>query len=535
MARSAPGLEKMTAVARIAVRRFRDVHTSAMSMSRRSLLRRSALILGGVLAASADAQASAQGAQRAVISRAKISSLSALRSRLKGRLLLPNSPSFVDSATPFDTFFDFGPPVAIVEAKSDADVVAGIDYARTTKTPIAVRSGGHNYAGYSTTDGLLISVAQLNKIKVDAGTQHVTVGAGTLLGDLYAALAAQGQMVPAGTCPTVGVAGHVYGGGFGLHARKYGLLADNLVSVRVALANGRLVTASPSTSADLFWAIRGGGGGNLGYATSFTFRTHPVGALSAFKFEYPWTQGRQAFSAWQGMIPSTPDGLTMGSALLNNGVGTSNPGAMGVQVFGVYHGPADELQGILEPLTRLAGPPAASTLKDMSFMEQVLFFGNCESLEQCKTRMHLDFYAKSAYVKQPYGPAAVEQLFAAVEQWPGTQRNCMIESFSYGGAVNSVPSNATAFPHRDQLFCSQQAAYFGPSELAASKAAAVDWLNGLHQTLAPYGSGGAFINYIDADQQGWQQAYYGSNLAKLKKVRRRYDPDGLFRFPQSIP
>lgn len=487
------------------------------------------------MTASAGVQASAQGAPIAVINRAKITSLSVLRSRLKGRLLLPGSPSFVASAAPFDAFVDFGPPVAIVEAMSDADVVAGIDYSRTTKTPIAVRSGGHNYAGYSTTDGLLISVAPLNKIKVDASTQRVTVGAGTLLGDLYAALAAQGQMVPAGTCPTVGVAGHVYGGGFGLHARKYGLLADNLVSVRVALADGRLVTASSSSNSDLFWAIRGGGGGNLGYATSFTFRTHPIGELSAFKFEYPWAQGRQAFSAWQGMIPSTPDGLTMGSALLNNGVGTSNPGAMGVQVFGVYHGSAAELNSILAPLTGQAGPPAVSSLKDMTFMQQVLFFGNCETLEQCKTKMQLDFYAKSAYVRQPYGAAAVERLFSAVEQWPGTQRNCMIESFSYGGAVNAVSSSATAFPHRDQLFCSQQAAYFGPTEPAASKGAAINWLNGLHETLAPYGSGGAFINYIDADQENWQRAYYGGNLARLKKVRRRYDPKGFFSFPQSIP
>lgn len=506
-----------------------------MALSRRSLLKRSALIVGGVLTASAGVQESAFGAPNAVAAKRKITSLSMLSSRLKGRLLLPGSQPFLASAAPFDSFVDFGPPVAIVEARSNADVVAGIDYSRTTKTSIAIRSGGHNYAGYSTTDGLLISVAGLNRITVDASLKRVTVGAGTLLGDLYAALAAQGQMVPAGTCPTVGVAGHVYGGGFGLHARKYGLLADNLISVNVALADGRLVTASSSTNSDLFWAIRGGGGGNLGYATSFTFRTHPVGALSAFKFEYPWAQGRQAFRAWQAMIPSTPGDLTMGSALLNNAAGTTNPGAMGVQVFGVYHGPAADLQGLLAPLINEAGPPAVSTLRDMTFMEQVLFFGNCESLEQCKTTMHLDFYAKSAYVQEPYGADAVERLFSAVEQWPGTQRNCMIESFSYGGAVNDVASSATAFPHRDQLFCSQQAAYFGPTEPAASKAAAVKWLNGLHQTLAPYGSGGAFINYIDADQADWQRAYYGANLARLKRVRRKYDPSGLFRFPQSIP
>lgn len=506
-----------------------------MTLSRRSLLKRGALIAGGAAAALAGVQGSAQGAPGGVSGRARISTLTALRSRLTGRLILPSSRSFEAASAPFDTFIDFGPPIAIVEAVTESDVVAGIDYCRTTRTPIAVRSGGHNYAGYSTTDGVLISVGKLNRIKVDANRRLVTVGAGVLLGDLYAALAAQGQMVPAGTCPTVGVAGHIYGGGFGLHARKFGLLADNLVSARVALANGRVVTASSRTNPDLFWAIRGGGGGNFGYATSFTLRTSPVGPLSAFKFEYPWAQGRQAFTAWQGMIPSTPDSLTMGSALLNNGVGTSNPAAMGVQVFGVHHGPVAELQGILQPLIQQAGPPARATIRDMTFMEQVLFFGNCESLEQCKTPMQLQFAAKSAYVRQPYGSQAVEQLFAAVERWPGTQRNCMIESFSYGGAVNAVASSATAFPHRDQLFCSQQVAYFGPSEPTASKEAAIDWLNGLHNGLAPYGSGGAFINYIDPSQGDWEQAYYAGNLARLKKIRRRYDPNGLFRFAQSIP
>ena len=505
-----------------------------MSLTRRHLLQAGSLSLAGILTGIAGAQGSAQAAFGSARAQTRIPSLPALRSRLKGRLLLPTDPQFSARVAPFDTYSDFGPPVALVEAANEADVTAGIDYCRTTGTQIAVRSGGHNYAGYSTTSGLLISVAGLNRIQVDPARHQVVVGAGVRLGDLYAALAQRGEMVPAGTCPTVGVAGHVYGGGFGLHARKFGLLADNLLSARIALANGRIVTASARSNPSLFWAIRGGGGGNFGYATSFTLRTHPIGKLSAFKFEYPWSRGRQAFAAWQSMIPTLPAGLTMGSALLNNGSGTSNPAAMGVQVFGVFHGPASELEAILKPLTAQAGEPAIRTLKDMTFMEQVLYFGNCDSLDACKAPMQLDFYAKSCFVQRPYDAAAIETLFRAVEQWPGTQRNCMIESFSYGGEVNAVPSAATAFPHRKQLFCSQQVAYFGPSESTASKAAAVTWLNNLHAQMAPSGSGGAFVNYIDADQSDWQRAYYGGNWQRLRQVRRRYDPQGLFAFPQAV-
>lgn len=507
---------------------------SNMTLTRRDLLQAGSLTAAAILTGISGVQGSAHAATEAVRSQARIPSLPALRSRLKGRLLLPRDPEFAARVAPFDAYSNFGPPKAMVVAASEADVAAGIDYCRTTGTPIAVRSGGHNYAGYSTTSGLLISVAGLNRIKVDPARHLVTVGAGVLLGDLYAALAEQQEMVPAGTCPTVGVAGHLYGGGFGLHARKYGLLADNLLAARIALANGRVVTASARSNPDLFWAIRGGGGGNFGYATSFTLRTHPIGPLSAFKFEYPWSGGRAAFAAWQAMIPTLPAGLTMGSALLSNAPGTSNPAAMGVQVFGVYHGPASELEAILKPLTAQAGEPSARTLKDMTFMEQVLYFGNCESLQACKVPMQLDFHAKSTYVQRPYDATAIEALFRAVEQWPGTQANCMIESFSYGGAVNSVSSTATAFPHRDQLFCSQQVAYFGPSEPAASKAAAVVWLNHLHAQLAPSGSGGAFVNYIDADQQDWQRSYYGGNWQRLRRVRGRYDPQGLFAFPQAI-
>ena len=254
-----------------------------------------------------------------------------------------------------------------------------------------------------------------------------------------------------------------------------------------------------------------------------------------FKFEYPWAQGRQAFNAWQSMIPTMSSDLTMGSALLNNGQGTSNPAAMGVQLFGVFHGPAAELTALLQPVIAEAGPPANSTLQDMTFMEQALYFGNCSSVEECENATPLDFYAKSSYAQAAYSPSAIETLFTAVEQWPGTQRNCMVESFAYGGYVNGVPSRATAFPHRDQLFCSQSVAYFGPTEPPASRQAAVTWLDDLFADMAPQTSGGAFVNYIDAQQPDWARAYYGDNLPRLKRVRRKYDPDGFFAFPQAIP
>lgn len=510
-------------------------------LSRRDLLRLTAL---GVVAApvagslaSIPAGAAPAGAS---LAKGKLTSLKALASAVDGTLLLPTNSSFAAAASPWDTYVDFGPPVAILQAKTPQDVADGINYARSTRTPLAVRSGGHNYAGYSTTKGLLISVAPMNGIRINAGKQQVTVGAGAQLINVYNALAARGLMIPAGTCPTVGIAGNVLGGGFGLSSRKFGLLADNLISAQLVLADGRIVTASAKQNPDLFWAIRGSGGGNFGIATSFTFQAHPVGPLAAFKFQYPWSQGRAAFDAWQQMIPTMTPDLTTSSALLNNAPGTTNPDAMGVQVYGLFQGTAADLTALLAPLVAAAGPAPTQMIQDMTFMQQAFYFGGCDDLTSCQnapvgTVEPLDYYVKSSYAQSLYSTQAIDTLFAAVEQWPGTSRNCMIESFAYGGAVNAVAPTATAFPHRNQLFCTQAAAFFGPTDSQETQQAAVAWLTQLNASMAPFNSGAAYVNYIDGSQANWQQAYYGANLPRLSKVKRKYDPSNLFSFPQSIP
>ncbi len=505
-------------------------------LSRRDVLRIAALGAAAVPVAGALGSA----AVAAPAAKKKITTLPALKKAVRGRLLLPRSPAFAATASPWDTFADFGPPKAVLQAKNARDVANGVTYARSTSTPLAARSGGHNYAGYSTTPGLLISLGAMNAIRVNVKKREVTVGAGAQLGNVYNALSAHGLMVSAGTCPTVGVGGHVLGGGFGLSSRKFGLLADSLISAQLVLADGRVVTASAKKNPDLFWAIRGGGGGNFGYATEFTFRASPVGNLSAFKFQYPWAQGKAAFAAWQDLIPSMPAELTTSSALLNNAPGTTNPAAMGVQVYGLFHGTAEELTAVLQPLVNAAGAAPTQMLQDMTFMEQVFYFGGCSDITSCQNApvgdvQPLDYYVKSSYTQTAYPQAAIDTLFTAVENWPGTAQNCMIESFSYGGFVNGIAPAATAFPHRDQLFCTQAAAFFGPTDTPATRQAAVTWLTQMNSNMAPYNSGGAYVNYIDGSQEDWAQAYYGANLARLQKVKRTYDPGNLFDFPQAIP
>lgn len=516
-------------------------------ISRRDLLRLGTLGIAAAPIARALGSVSATAAptsgsmlESSVAPRGSLNSLAALAAAVRGTLLQPSTPGFTAAAAPWDSYADFGPPIGVLRAETARDVAAGIEFARTTRTPLAARSGGHNYAGYSTTPGLLISVAPMRGIRVNSQTKQVTIGAGAQLINVYSALAARGLMIPAGTCPTVGVAGNVLGGGFGLSSRKFGMLADSLLSAQIVLANGRVVTASAKRNADLFWALRGGGGGNFGIATQFTFQAYPIGPLAAFKFAYPWAQGRAAFNAWQQMIPTMPDDLTTSSALLNNAPGTSNPAAMGVQVFGLHHGSAAELTALLQPLVAAAGPASSQYLKDVTFMEQAYYFGGCSDLNACQNApvgsvQPLDYYVKSSFASSAYSTQAIDTLFRAVEQWPGTSHNCMIENFSYGGRVNSVPPSATAFPHRNQMFCTQAAAFFGPADSPEVRQAAVEWLTQLHASMAPFNSGAAYVNYIDQNQADWQRAYYAGNLERLKQVKRKYDPGNLFSFPQSIP
>src|SRR5205823_7417159 len=175
---------------------------------------------------------------------------------------------------------------------------ACLSFVRRFGLPFAPRAGGHYYAGYSTTTGLVLDITRKNTVTVNANTGIVTVGGGARLIDVYAALAQYGLALPAGSCPTVGIAGLALGGGVGVLGRKFGLTCDTLLSAQVVVADGRLLACDASSNADLFWALRGGGGGNFGVVTSFTFQAQRVAALSLFTLDWPWSNAADVVDAW---------------------------------------------------------------------------------------------------------------------------------------------------------------------------------------------------------------------------------------------
>lgn len=447
---------------------------------------------------------------------------------IRGPVFHRGAPGFPAAAHVYNQRFDGVLPSLVARPLDSADVRAAVNWGVANGVALRARSGGHSYAGFSTlSGGMVLDLRNLRQITVDARSRTATIGAGAQLIDVYAALSAAQVTIPAGSCPSVGVAGHALGGGMGLAARQFGLTADNLLSARIVTADGRERTVSRQSEPDLYWALRGGGGGNFGVVTSFTFRVHPVPrTVATFFVSWPWAQAADALAAWQGWAPHARSQLT--SIFHLNGGG----GVTSVNVSGQYFGPASDLSRLLAPLTTVGG--ALVSTADQKYLRAQLIFAGCAStpLIACHTTgtrsggtlSRESFQAKSQYVAKSLPTAARTALVEAVEARAAMPGSGAILFDSYGGAVNSVAPGATAFVHRNALFCIQYLAYPG----------GLSWLRATTSKMARYVTGGAYFNYTDPDLKNWQSAYYGSNYPRLLAIRRIVDPHHYFNFPQAI-
>jgi FAD/FMN-containing dehydrogenase len=435
----------------------------------------------------------------------------ALRAKLPGGLVLPGDNGYDLAKQSYNPLFDARTPAAVAHCTRPEDVQACVEVARTARIPIAARAGGHSYAGYSTPDGaLVVDLRPMAGVRVDG--EQVVVGGGARLMEVYAGLADAGRALPAGSCPTVGVAGLTLGGGIGVLTRKYGLTCDKLVSADVVTAAGELRTVAGDD--DLFWALRGGGGGNFGIVTSFTFDTEPAPDVVVFALRYPSGSAADVLGAWQEWVSTAPDDLWSNCVV-------SAGGPPAIRIGGCFVGSEAACHQLLDML------PAASSVsvKRKGYLDAMRYFGGCSqrAVAQCRPEAEggqlgrESFAASSRMLGGRVDPAAVIALLDG-----RTSMDLMLDSL--GGAVSRMADDATAFPHRRALASAQ--IYAGDGD-AAAVAEVRDGLG----TLT--GSTG-YVNYIDPTMPDWETAYYGANLAKLRQVAERHDPDRVFAFAQAV-
>ena len=447
-----------------------------------------------------------------------------LQQAIRGHVFSRGAPGYAAAAHVFNTRFDGIQPAMVARPLDAIDVRDAIRFTVGRGLALRARSGGHSYAGYSTLNGgVVLDLRLLNAVHFDRGAGTATVGAGAQLIDIYATLARSGVTIPGGSCPSVGVSGVTLGGGMGLAGRKFGLTTDNVVGVEVVTADGQLRSVNAGSNADLLWALKGGGGGNFGVVTSFTFKVHAMPAQAAyFNVTWPWSSAGDAIAAWQAWGPNATDNVT---SILHLNAG-SPPS---ITANGQYFGSPADLPSLLRRLLQVPGASLTGS-GSMPYVALQQYWAGCarDTVAACHTvgaapggtMPRLSFNAKSDYVAKPLPAPGRAALVKAVEA-PG---NGAVLFDCYGGALNRIAPDATAFVHRDQLFCMQ---YYGdgPSE---------SWIGHAWSAMRPYVSGQAYQNYIDPALNGWPQAYYGQNLARLESIRRAVDPDHYFNFPQAI-
>jgi FAD/FMN-containing dehydrogenase len=446
------------------------------------------------------------GSVRASAEPAAATGWEALSSAIGGPVLLPDNAQFAAAKQVFNTIYSGSSPAAIVTPTSAADVQKAMAFAAGHNLKVAPRSGGHSYTGASTANGAMVfDLRQLpGGIDYDAASGRVTATPATSLWELHQTLAAAGRGIPTGTCPTVGAAGHALGGGLGAQSRHAGLLSDALTSASVVLPGGQAVTASAAENPDLFWALRGGGGGNFGVTTSLTFSTFPVADADVVNLHYPPEAFAQVLVGWQNWLRTADQS--------NWALADSTTDATGTHCRIMATCPAGSGNAVTSAITSAVGlQPTGTDSHTFNYLDLVKYLA-VDNLNPAPVG-----YVGGSDVFRTIDAGAAQGIAAAVNAFPSGAGRLLAIMHALDGALATVAPGATAFPWRGHSALVQW--YVEP---AGAPSAAVNWLNTAHQAVQRYSVGG-YVNYIEANQSPGR--YFGPNLAKLTAVRQRYDPN----------
>ena len=445
-----------------------------------------------------------------------------LGAALKGEVVLPGSPRYDELRKPQIPRFHELRPRAVVLCRTPEDVVEAIAFVRRSDIELAVRSGGHDFAGRSSGPGMVLDLTGLHALEVSDGL--AAVGPGFRLGDLYSALAQHEVTIPAGCGATVGIGGQALGGGLGLLGRSLGLTSDRLVGAQVVLADGRVVECDEQRHEDLFWALRGAGAQGLGVVTRLTLRTAPEPAATSFHLEWPYERAAALIAAWQEWSPTGPDELAASLLVTVGGEVGADPV---VHLFGSMIGTETETAALLDEFVALAGAdPVSSERAHMRYgsLKNYLAERGPGDQEDENGRP----YMKSEFFREPLPADAVQALVELFARGRRPAEVRKLDFMPWGGAYNRVPADATAFPHRDELFLLEHSVVVPAGFDVAPTEAARAWLSDSWELVHPFGSGGVYANFPDTDLPDEPRAYWGANLERVRRVKETYDPQGVF-------
>jgi hypothetical protein len=445
-----------------------------------------------------------------------------LRTQVRGDVITPDDGQYEEARKVYNGMIDKRPAL-IIGCRDTADVAAAIAYGRAAELEIAIRGGGHNGAGLGIVEeGLVIDLSPMKWARVDPETKTAVFGAGCTLGDVDHATHAFGLALPVGILGTTGISGLTLGGGIGYLTRQHGLTIDNLLGVDIVLADGSFVRASEEQNEDLFWAVRGGGG-NFGVVTALTFRLHPVATAFWGPMFWPLERSAEILQWYREFLPNAPEHVNGFFAFLTVPPAPPFPEELQLKkVCGVVWsctGSAGELDAALKPARELQpvldGVQAVPVPAMNSAFDPLYPPGQ----QWC---WRADFVAEIL-------DESVERHVEFAEKLPTPQSTMHL--YPIDGAASRVPSDATAWSARDAKWAEVIVGVDpDPANAELIKSWTVDYYDAVH----PYGTGGAYVNFMMEEGQERVQATYGPNYARLAEIKAKYDPENVFHVNQNI-
>jgi FAD/FMN-containing dehydrogenase len=449
--------------------------------------------------------------------------IEALKTHVKGHVVLPDDPNYDEVREIWNAMIDRRPAVIVQCAAAD-DVSQVIRFARENGLEISIRGAGHNIAGNAVCDhGMMLDLSTLKHVHVDAQKRRAYVEPGATLGDFDQAVQMHGLATPVGINSTTGIAGLTLGGGFGWLTRKYGLTIDNLVSAEVIIADGNQIRTSETENADLFWAIRGGGG-NFGVVTEFEFELHPVGPeILAGLIVFPLSQAKQVLTQYRKFVESAPEELNVWVVLRKAPplpFLPENVHGKEVVVLAVFYaGDIAEGEKLIEPLRRF-GDAYSEHIGAQPYVQWQ------QAFDPLLTRGARNYWKSHNFTELQDG--ALDAIGEFAGKLPSPQ--CEIFIGFIAGAANRVPAEATAY-YRDAKFVLN---VHGRWDDVAQDETGIAWAREFFQASAPYASAGAYVNFMTAEEGNRVAAAYGSNYDRLVQIKKRYDPENIFHLNQNI-